>query len=235
VFKVARENKSLLPGPSINPYRSNAVELLDECFERKAVLIKWLPSTQRIDPADPALTPFYRRAAELGIPLLVHIGGERTFESLNPEFNFLHRLDTALEMGVKIICAHSATPILASGEPSQLGELEVYLKRYPHLWVDNSGMCNPGRFNHTHALANHPLIAQRTLYGSDWPVPSNAFYFLPKLGVRKVWKLDRIKNYFQRDFAIKQALGYPSGSATLAHKVLANLEHWVGSDTNSSS
>ena len=30
-----------------------------------AVLLKWLPSIQGFDPADPALTPFYRRLAEL--------------------------------------------------------------------------------------------------------------------------------------------------------------------------
>ncbi len=227
VFKVANDNKNILPGPSVNPYRKDALEILEKCNEQKAVLIKWLPSTQRIDPADTKLRPFYNQIADLNLPLLVHIGGERTFKSLSPEFNFLKRLEMALELGVKVICAHSATPILASREPNQLKDLEVYLNRYPHLWVDNSGMCNPGRFHHTGALANHELISQRTLYGSDWPVPSNALYFVSKLGIKKTWQIDRMKNYFQRDIETKRSLGYPDTSLTRANSVLANLDAWV--------
>ena len=88
-------------------------------------------------------------------------------------------------------------------------------------------MCNPGRFHHTSYFAKHELIRERTLYGSDWPVPSNAFYFLNKLGPFKTYKLERIKNYFQRDLQTKRALGYPDASLTKANNVLANLNHWL--------
>src|SRR3982751_419183 len=50
--------------------RASGLERLEECIEGGAVLIKWLPATQRIDPSDPANGPFYARLAETGIPLL---------------------------------------------------------------------------------------------------------------------------------------------------------------------
>ena len=42
-------------------------------------MIKWIPSTMLIDPADPRLTAFYRKLVELDLPLLVHTGKEETF------------------------------------------------------------------------------------------------------------------------------------------------------------
>ena len=38
---------------SVNPYRRDALERLDGAVASGAVLLKWLPSIQEIDPADP--------------------------------------------------------------------------------------------------------------------------------------------------------------------------------------
>ena len=65
---------NLLFGASINPYRRDALERLELAAADGAVLLKWLPSIQGINPADPRLKPFYRRLRELGLPLLSHTG-----------------------------------------------------------------------------------------------------------------------------------------------------------------
>jgi predicted TIM-barrel fold metal-dependent hydrolase len=226
VFKVCREHKNLLPGPSINPYRADALERLDYCIEHGAVLIKWLPAAQSIDPADRKMGPFYARCAAAKLPLLIHMGGERTFKTVTAEFNNVERLREPLEAGVPVICAHTATRILGTDEPDQIPALKALLKEYPHLWVDNSGLCNPSRFAHVPKLAADPEITARTLYGSDYPVPANAFYYLGKLGPRKVWELERTANVVDRDVAIKRAFGYPEATLTRATRVLAHLDRW---------
>ncbi|HEX6041942.1 amidohydrolase family protein [Longimicrobium sp.] len=228
VFEVCRRHPELLPGPSVNPHRRDALERIDECIERGAVLIKWLPATQDIDPADPRITPFYRRLADAGIPLLVHSGGsEQTFAQVRPELKDLRRLELPLSMGVRIIVAHTAAPVTYARDEDQVPLLKEWMRRYPHLWVDNSGISNPSRFPHLPRFAADPELVARTLHGSDFPVPSNAFWYLRRLGARRVAALERIRNRMQRDVEIKRALGYPDDVLTRAPAVLANLARWI--------
>jgi uncharacterized protein len=228
VFEACRRHPGeLLPGPSVNPFRRDAMERLEECVEGGATLIKWLPSAQGIDPASPRLSAFYQRLAETGIPLLVHSGGgEMTFREVRPELKDLSLLRTPLEAGVTVICAHSATPVTLSRDPDQVPLLRSMLGEYPHLWVDNSGMANPSRFPYLPRLAREALFQARTLYGSDFPVPSNAFYFTGRLSPRLVYELERERNPFDRDVRLKRALGYPDRTLTRAERVLANLDRW---------
>lgn len=230
VFEACRRHPGeLLPGPSFNPFRRDAEERLEECIEGGAVLIKWLPSAQAIDPSSPRLASLYARLAGAGIPLLIHSGGgEMTFREVRPELKELELLRAPLEAGVTVICAHSATPVLLSRDRNQLALLRSMLHRYPHLWLDNSGMANPSRFVYLPRLAREALFQARTLYGSDFPVPSNALYFAGRLGPRRTLSLEREKNPFDRDVRLKRELGYPDRTLTRAERVLANLDRWRG-------
>ena len=73
-----RYPRRILFGASIHPYRQwngmTAVDMLDEVAAAGAVLVKWLPLTQNIDAEDPRTVRFCRRAAEIGMPLLIHCG-----------------------------------------------------------------------------------------------------------------------------------------------------------------
>jgi predicted TIM-barrel fold metal-dependent hydrolase len=227
VFEAAKQYRNLLPGPSVNPFKKDALKELEDCIEQGAVLIKWLPCTQAIDPASASIKEYYQLLARHGVPLLIHMGGERTFKEVAPEYNNVKSLKLPLSLGVKVICAHSATRIIGSSERDQLDDLRRLLKEYPHLWVDNSGMCNPGRFAHAPRLARDELINSRTLYGSDWPVPSNSFYYVRELGFKEVLRLEKIKNLIDRDSEIKSILGYPEETFTRAADVLANLDRWL--------
>jgi len=100
------------------------------------------------------------------------------------------------------------------------------LAEYPHLWVDNSGMSNPSRFRHLPRMANDPDLVPRTLHGSDYPVPTNAFYYMRLLGGGAAWRLDRMPNPLQRDVELKRALGYPDAVLTRHAEALANLARW---------
>jgi uncharacterized protein len=228
-FEVAERYANLLPGPSINPYREDALERLEEAIERGAVLIKWLPIVQGFDPAAPRTRPFLQRLAESGVPLLVHAGtGEVTFATIDPHVGSLSRLIPALEMGVKVICAHSAAPIHYSREPSELPLLRSLLERFRHLWVDNSGLANPSRFLHLPRFADEPLVRARTLHGSDFPVLTGALFYPHRMRLRKIVEIHLESNPLQRAVMIKRAIGYGERSFTRAAEVLANLERWTG-------
>src|SRR2546425_8423844 len=63
----------LWPGVSINPQRRDAIEELDRCVEAGAKLVKVLPNTQGVDPANPRDLPFYKRLARHKISFLRHV------------------------------------------------------------------------------------------------------------------------------------------------------------------
>ncbi|HEX6924055.1 MAG TPA: amidohydrolase family protein [Longimicrobiaceae bacterium] len=228
VFQACRRHPdALLPGPSVNPFRADALERLDECIEGGATLIKWLPATQGIDPSSPRLGAFYQRMADARLPLLVHSGGgETTFREVDPQLKDVRLLEAPLEAGVPVICAHSGTPVVFLHDPNQLGIVRSMLERYPHLWLDNSGMANPSRFPYLPRLARDRLFEARTLHGSDFPVPSSALYYVGRIGPRQSWRIERQRNPLQRDVALKRALGYSDSTLTRAEGVLASLDRW---------
>lgn len=75
VMELASRHPKMLFGASVHPYRRDAVEELERCIRGGAVLVKWLPLTQGIDPADDKCIPFYECLAHHGVPLLSHTGG----------------------------------------------------------------------------------------------------------------------------------------------------------------
>ncbi len=227
VFDVCCRYRNLLPAPSINPYRRDALDLLEEAIERGAVMIKWLPIVQGFDPAAPRVRPFLRRMAEAGLPLLIHAGtGEMTFRTVDPTVGGLERVEPALAEGVTVICAHTAAPVHLSRAPDQLPLLRTLLRRYSNLWVDNSGLANPSRFAHLPRFARDPEIEERTLHGSDFPVISSALYYRKQLGPPILRRIEGERNPIQKEMTIKRALGFSEASFTRAAGILANLSRW---------
>lgn len=225
VFQSSQKNPHLLPGPSINPHRRDALDLLDQCIEKKAVLIKWLPSVQNIDASKKDLTKFYQKLADSQIPLLIHVGTEGTFKSLTPQLNDAQYLCYPLEQGVKVIAAHSGCEPIWSKKTNYIF-LDNLLHRFSNLWLDNSGLCNFTRFHHVPRLAKSPW-SERIIYGSDWPVPVHAWFFLKDMGLNKVLEIEKEKNWINKDMAIKDFYGFPKETYTRAHQVLANLSYWL--------
>jgi uncharacterized protein len=227
LFRVCERYANLLPAPSINPYRRDALDLLEESIERGAVMIKWLPIVQAFDPASPRSRPFLRRMADAGLPLLIHAGtGELTFRTVDPTAGSLDGVVSALEEGVTVVCAHTAAPVHFSRETSELPRLVSLLTRYPHLWVDNSGLANPARFRHLPRFARDPLIAERTVHGSDFPVLSSGVYYARQLGRSRVAEIAAERNPLHKDVALKRAIGFADQSFSRAADILANLDRW---------
>jgi hypothetical protein len=103
-------------GASINPYRKDSLERLDKAREDGAVLVKWLPPVQNIDPSDKAIIPFYKRLHELELPLLSHTGDENSFTKTHNKLADPGKLRLPLDMGVTVIAAHAAAAGETRGE-----------------------------------------------------------------------------------------------------------------------
>lgn len=76
VIEIAKANKRVLFGASVHPYRRKK-DMLNEtgkCIDNGAVLFKWIPSSQHIDPEDDRCVPFYKVLAKEGVPLLCRTG-----------------------------------------------------------------------------------------------------------------------------------------------------------------
>jgi predicted TIM-barrel fold metal-dependent hydrolase len=207
LFQVCDRYPCLLPGVSIHPYRPDALEELERCLERGAVLVKWLPSVQGMDPANPALVPFYERLAAHRLPLLVHTGREHTFPALHVDLEHPDRLRLPLELGVTVIAAHAASLGHWSGREGYFARIALS-HEFPNLFADISGMAVPVRARHLIALGGATHLQDSVVYGSDYPIPTFLLPFYSHLGRADRRRLGATPNPFDLDVALKQALGF---------------------------
>ena len=210
VAKETGRYPNLLFGASINPYRADAIGRLAKAVEDGTVLVKWLPSIQHINPADERLIPFYRRLKELGLPLLTHTGTEHSFTGALNELADPERLRLPLELGVTVIAAHAGGSGRYQGEKSQERFLRLAAE-YPNLHADLSALTQLNRLGHLPWLVRHSELHARLWYGSDMPLLNTAIVsawgFIFRLPFAKILEINSIANPWDRDVALKEALG----------------------------
>jgi len=108
--------ENLYFGASVHPNRTDALDELDWSKENGAVLLKWLPNIQNIDPSNTSYAPFYDRLVALDLPLLTHVGDEDSFSKTNNALGDPKLLKLPLERGVRVIAAHVASSGKRDGE-----------------------------------------------------------------------------------------------------------------------
>jgi len=213
VAEIAKRHEEFLFGASINPYRTGWYERLVQAKRDGAVLNKWIPAIMQIDPSDRALEAFYLALVELDIPLLVHVGDENAFPSVDNSLGDPMRLLAPLEAGVTVIAAHIATTGKTDGKDNFLRLIEL-IDRYPNLYVDISSLTQLNKRGYlSQALATEGL-EHRMLYGSDWPLQSfplvSSWWHIGYAPLAELRYASQLGNPFDRDIAIKAALGTPT-------------------------
>lgn len=212
VLSLANQSSKIIPSASINPKRRDALEELERCVAAGAKIIKWLPSSQGFDPADPKFLPFYRKLAELKIPLLSHTGYEHMILSVhssgNQAFGQPQRLKNVLDAGVTVIMAHSGTSG-GPGEPDYWKDFLEMAKTWPNLWGDTAAFTHWTRAGMLEKIIHHDWCFERLIHGSDATLQPS----LDQLGhLVSRDLLDSLKdnpNAIEKDFKIKKALGLP--------------------------
>jgi predicted TIM-barrel fold metal-dependent hydrolase len=220
-----RRYSNLFYGASINPFRRDALDRLDRAVAEGAVLIKWLPAIQEIDPADKRFVPFYHRLAELGIPLLSHTGEERSFTRTRDELGDPERLRLPLAEGVTVIAAHAASNGRNAGQRNHDRFIRLAAS-FPNLYADISGLTQVNRLGHLPRLLCHGELHERLLYGTDMPLiktgVTSLWYHAYRLSPRALRQILRETNPWDRDVALKLALGITNEIFANSVSILGN-------------
>lgn len=210
VATEVRKYPNLLFGASINPYHRDAIQRLENAARDGAVLVKWLPPIQNIDPSDPRFIPFYLKLKDLGLPLLTHTGEEGSFTRSNDELGDPELLRLPLSLGVTVIAAHSACSGRSHGESNYARFIRL-CRVYPNLYGDISSLTQINRLGRLQRVLKQPELRGRLLYGTDMPLINTGivanFAFLFRFSPSQMIAIDRISNPWDRDVALKEALG----------------------------
>lgn len=205
-----RKYPNLLFGASINPYRKDALQRLEQAKADGAVLVKWLPSVQLIDPADRRLIPFYLKMKALGLPLLSHTGSESSFTWKKDELADPERLRLPLSLGVTVIAAHAAGSGNNNGEENFKRFLWL-AREYPNLYADISALTQANRLGSLPQLLKYRELQGRLLYGSDMPLINTAIaspcFHGYRLRPLTFFRVMADKNPWDRNIALEKALG----------------------------
>ncbi|MGR8920059.1 MAG: amidohydrolase family protein [Gammaproteobacteria bacterium] len=223
VYALARRYPEFHAGPSINPYRGDALERLDRVRSSGGVLVKWIPSIMGIDPADERLRPFYRRMVALGLPLLVHVGDENAFMQADNRLGDPVRLRLPLELGVTVIAAHLATTGENGGEANFTRLLGMF-ERYPNLLSEISSLTQVNKLGYLSQALERSELHPRLMHGSDWPLQFFplvwAGWHVGKAPIAELRYAASLDNPLDRDIALKAALGTPAAVFPRAGEVL---------------
>ena len=212
VSKEVSKYPNLYFGASVNPNRTDALDRLQWAKDNGALLVKWLPSIQYIDPGNKSFEPFYRKLIQLDLPLLTHAGQERSFTHSRDELADPVRLKLPLDLGVKVIVAHAASTGKNEGQ-EDIDRLIGMLESYPNLYSDISSMTQINKPGYLRQALKEKRFEGKLLYGSDFPLINTAavspWYFPLNLTREQMQSISSIKNPWDRDIELKEALGVP--------------------------
>lgn len=207
VLNLARSYPDeFLPGVSINPQRRDAVEELERCAAAGAALVKVLPNSQGFDPGDRRYVPFYRKLAQLKLPLLSHVGYEFTLVGRDQAAGDPDRLRTALDEGVTVIAAHGCSAGLVFYERYFYTLLSL-VQRYPNFFSDVSALTLPNRVGMLLRLRRYPETHDRLLFGTDYPHLVFHWPCWGRVGAGSLGDIIRADNRFDRQYLILKYLG----------------------------
>jgi uncharacterized protein len=211
---------------SIHPYRADALDALDKARAEGAKAIKWLPSGMGIDPASPKCDAFYKKLADLRMPIISHTGRESAVQGGDQRHGNPLRMRRALDHGVRVALAHCAS----DGHDEDLDNdhkrtksIELFMrlmdtpdyKKLVFGEISALALIN-------HAWAIKPLLERtdlhdRLLNGSDYPLPG----ILPLVSLKQLidddlldkahvefLKTIRLYNPLLFDFAVKRLLKF---------------------------
>ncbi len=181
--RLAESNPSFEWIASVHPYREDALVELEQCAQKGARAVKWLPPAMNIDPSSAKCDQFYAKLVELGLPLLTHAGEEKAVHS--EELQALSNpllLRRPLEQGVKVIVAHCASlgqsvDFESNGHPLR-SNFELFARLMDDEQYQNNLLADISALNLFNRNINEikQVIInqhwhQRLLYASDYPLP----------------------------------------------------------------
>lgn len=183
---LSLQHPKILLGISVHPYRDDALEELEK-YRDKAVLCKLMPSAHWINLDNPVahekLEKYFKKLANLKLPLLLHTGVETSIPSSDKEkrydrYNNPKYITMALDLGVTVILAHCGCSYFDLLEDNFVKEaLELFArlgtdKPEWKLYADISALFSPFRRRDIVETIFQKVPVSRLIYGSDFPNPA---------------------------------------------------------------
>lgn len=220
LFSVCQMHPEFLPGVSIHPARRDALDELDRCLGLGARALKLLPNCHDVNCSHPAYDPFWEKMAAAGLPLLAHTGGEMTVPVANKLYQDPAFLRRPLEIGVTVIAAHAASRS-SLWDRDYFELLLAMMNEFPNLYADTSALNTPIRSAAFSRILDCDL-PERFVHGSDFPVPVGTWYAWLRglVGGDSRSRAARIPNLIERDFVLKQEMGFDKTHFTRLSGVL---------------
>jgi uncharacterized protein len=166
---------------SVHPFESTALEEIERATQDLGLRgIKLGPNYQNFDPLGPEAFAIYRRAQELGLPILFHQG---TSPVRFADLDFAHprhmdRIATAFP-DLKVIMAHV-------GHPWQI-DCIVVIRKHPNVYADiSANFYRPWSYYNAFRLATEWDVFHKMLFGSDYPIAA------PQETIDALWRVNDI-------------------------------------------
>lgn len=224
LFSVCEMYPEFLPAVSIHPARRDALDELQRCLDRGARALKLLPNCHDVNCSLPAYDAFWEKMAEAGLPMLAHTGGEMTVPVANKRYEDPRYFRRPLEIGVKIIAAHSASA--SSFWEQDFFEIMVgMMHEFPNLYADTSALNTPIRSAAMEKALDCDL-QDRFVHGSDFPVPVGTWYIWLRglISGKARAEAARVENLIERDYLLKKAVGFDEKHFTQLAGVLRKVD-----------
>lgn len=224
-------NKRFFFGASVSPNREDWESELEYVLNQtKAVLIKWIPSTQHIHVMDEKHKEFYEALSSNNMPLLCHVGPEYSFpEGIRQgKLDNFRYLEKPLEHGVRVIAAHCATPVFPIIDKNEVDEFYALMKDANgdgkvRLWADTSALSLSTRISLIPKIIK-TFPPDWLIHGSDFPIPIDGWPHLPwvtsDMTPEEYIRILKTKNPLDKDVRIKRAHGFADAIIENAEKVL---------------
>ncbi len=165
---VKTDPKRLISCGSLHPrHTANVLADMEQILRLGIRMIKIHPPHQLLFPNDyltgvKELEIIYRAAEANGVPVMFHTGTSVFPGARNKYGDPIHVDDVAVDFPkLKILLAHG-------GRPLWMQTAFFLVRRHPHAYLDISGIPPKTLLKYFPRLEE---IAQKTLFGTDWPGP----------------------------------------------------------------
>lgn len=166
-----RNRRKYIGFMALDPSAPDAIEQMERGVSDYGLKgIKLYPVMSLYNPADPAFHPFFRRAVELGLPVLTHTGTSPATRGMLKYTLPLLIDELAIEFPrLKIIMAHLAHPWQR--------EAAMVIRKHANVYADVSGIWHrPWQGYEAMIVCLEWEVTNKLLFGSDYPLwnPSDA-------------------------------------------------------------
>jgi len=150
---------------SVHPKDPGALEEIERCVSDLGLRgLKLGANYQNFEPCGPEALAVYKRAEELGLPIMFHAGTSPVHEAPLDYGHPRHMDEIAIKFpDLKIVLAHMAHP----WQPTTI----AVIRKHPNVYADISALFyRPWSFYNCMRLATEWGVLDKLLFGTDYPV-----------------------------------------------------------------